>query len=113
MRRHTRSRKCRIRTRASDASAKESFEAQRTDVFRIASRIHSNVAEQHDRTSQKLGNFLVISMVRTSAAILFMAVAIVLFLPWLILWTAVTNNADLMYSLSMTSVRIIARIVGI
>jgi 1-acyl-sn-glycerol-3-phosphate acyltransferase len=52
-------------------------------------------------------------MLRTSAAILFMAIAIVLFLPWLILWTAVTNNADLMYSLSMTSVRIIARIVGI
>src|SRR5579859_6876790 len=113
MRRHTRSRKCRIRTRASAASGKASFEALRTDVFRIASRTDSNVALQYDRTSRQFGNFLVISMVRTSVAILFMALAIVLFLPWLILWSAVTKNADLMYRLSMTSVRIIARIVGI
>jgi 1-acyl-sn-glycerol-3-phosphate acyltransferase len=52
-------------------------------------------------------------MIRTSVAILFMALAIVLALPWLILWSAVTGNADLMYALSMTSVRIMGRIVGI
>ena len=53
-------------------------------------------------------------MIRTPSAILFMAFAIVLILPCgLILWSAMTENAGLMYSLSMTSVRIMGRIVGI
>jgi 1-acyl-sn-glycerol-3-phosphate acyltransferase len=64
-------------------------------------------------TSQSKGCSPVISIIRTSAAILFMAFAIVVALPFLILWTAVTGNASRMYALSMTSVRIIARIVGI
>ena len=52
-------------------------------------------------------------MIRTSAALISMAIAIVLVLPWLILWSAITGSSDLMYALSMKCVRLLASIVGI
>jgi 1-acyl-sn-glycerol-3-phosphate acyltransferase len=52
-------------------------------------------------------------MIRTSAAVLCMAIAIVVVLPWLILWSAITGSSDLMYALSMKCVRLLASIVGI
>jgi 1-acyl-sn-glycerol-3-phosphate acyltransferase len=53
------------------------------------------------------------SMIRTIAAVVFMALVILLVLPWIILWSGLTGNSDRMYALSMTCVRIIRRIVGI
>ena len=52
-------------------------------------------------------------MIRTSAALISMAIAILLVLPWLILWSAITGSSDLMYALSMKCVRLLASIVGI
>jgi 1-acyl-sn-glycerol-3-phosphate acyltransferase len=52
-------------------------------------------------------------MIRTFALLLFFALAIVLVLPWLILWSLITGNADLMYGLSMKAVRFGNRIVGV
>jgi len=51
--------------------------------------------------------------IRTIAATLVAAVAIVLILPWLIVWSALTGSADLMYASSMNCVRLIGRIAGI
>jgi 1-acyl-sn-glycerol-3-phosphate acyltransferase len=102
-----------MRPLASAAFEMASFGAPRTNALRTRSRYHPQKTARRSQTSQSLDNFLVSSTIRTSAAILFMAFAIVLVLPFLILWSAMTRSADLMYSLSMTSVRIIARIVGI
>lgn len=53
------------------------------------------------------------SAIRTLAAALCAALAILLILPWLILWTAITGNASLMYGLSMKCVSFVGRVVGI
>jgi 1-acyl-sn-glycerol-3-phosphate acyltransferase len=42
-----------------------------------------------------------------------MALVIAFVLPFLILWSGLTSNADRMYALSMTSVRIIRQILGV
>jgi 1-acyl-sn-glycerol-3-phosphate acyltransferase len=52
-------------------------------------------------------------MIRTFLLALYFAVAIVLALPWLILWTVIVGNAELMYWLSMRVVRLGNRIAGI
>lgn len=52
-------------------------------------------------------------MIRTLAAALSSALAILFLLPWLIAWTAITGNPDFMYSMSMKFVRIGVRIAGI
>ena len=52
-------------------------------------------------------------MIRTLAAALMSALAILCLLPWLIAWTAITGNPDFMYSMSMKFVRIGLRIAGI
>ncbi|HVB88277.1 MAG TPA: lysophospholipid acyltransferase family protein [Candidatus Dormibacteraeota bacterium] len=52
-------------------------------------------------------------MIRTLAAALFSALAIVFLLPWLIAWTAIVGNPDFMYSMSMKFIRIGVRIAGI
>jgi len=52
-------------------------------------------------------------MIRTLLVGLFFALAIVLVLPWLILWSVIIGNPDLMYRLSMKVVRAGNRIVGI
>jgi 1-acyl-sn-glycerol-3-phosphate acyltransferase len=54
-----------------------------------------------------------IAALRTSLAVIFAALVIVLVLPCMMLWSALTGSADLMYSLSMTCVRIVARVLGI
>ena len=52
-------------------------------------------------------------MIRTIAAALFCAISIVLLLPWLILWTAISGAADFMYWTSMKFVRVALRVAGI
>jgi 1-acyl-sn-glycerol-3-phosphate acyltransferase len=52
-------------------------------------------------------------MIRTLLLALFFALAIILALPWLILWSVIIGNADLMYGLAMKVVRLGNRIVGI
>jgi 1-acyl-sn-glycerol-3-phosphate acyltransferase len=52
-------------------------------------------------------------MIRTLAAALFSALAILLLLPWLIAWTAIVGNPEFMYSTSMKFVRIGVGIAGI
>ncbi|HXO45135.1 MAG TPA: lysophospholipid acyltransferase family protein [Candidatus Cybelea sp.] len=52
-------------------------------------------------------------MIRTLLLGLFFALAIVLALPWLILWSVIVANADLMYELAMKVVRAGNRIAGI
>jgi 1-acyl-sn-glycerol-3-phosphate acyltransferase len=52
-------------------------------------------------------------MIRTVVVILFCALAIVLALPWLILWTAIAGNPEFMYSTAMKFVRTANRAAGI
>lgn len=52
-------------------------------------------------------------MIRTLLLGLFFALAIILVLPWLILWSVIVGNPDLMYGLAMKVVRAGNRIVGI
>jgi 1-acyl-sn-glycerol-3-phosphate acyltransferase len=52
-------------------------------------------------------------MIRTLLLALFFALAILLALPWLILWSVIAGNADLMYGLAMKVVRLGNRIAGI
>jgi 1-acyl-sn-glycerol-3-phosphate acyltransferase len=52
-------------------------------------------------------------MIRTLLLALYFATAIVLALPWLILWSVIIGNPELMYSLAMKVVRCGNRIVGI
>jgi len=52
-------------------------------------------------------------MIRTLLLALFFALAIVLALPWLILWSVIIGSPELMYRLSMKVVRAGNRIVGI
>jgi 1-acyl-sn-glycerol-3-phosphate acyltransferase len=51
-------------------------------------------------------------MIRTAFAILYMAVAILLVLPWFILWSLVTGDQDAMYQAGMTACRAVCRIAG-
>lgn len=52
-------------------------------------------------------------MIRTIALAIFCALSIVLVLPWLMLWTALTGNAEFMYWTSMKFVRGALRIAGV
>jgi 1-acyl-sn-glycerol-3-phosphate acyltransferase len=52
-------------------------------------------------------------MIRTLLLGLFFTLAIILALPWLILWSVIVGNADLMYGLAMKVVRLGNRIAGI
>lgn len=52
-------------------------------------------------------------MIRTLLLALFFALAIILALPWLILWSVIVGNADLMYGLAMKVVRLGNRVAGI
>lgn len=52
-------------------------------------------------------------MIRTLLLGLFFALAIILALPWLILWSVIAGNAGLMYKLAMKVVRAGNRIAGI
>ena len=52
-------------------------------------------------------------MIRTLLLLLFFSLAIVLGLPWLVLWTILTGNPDFMYDIAMKAVRFGNRLVGI
>ncbi len=52
-------------------------------------------------------------MIRTLLLALYFALAIVLALPWLILWSVIVGNPELMYSLAMKVVRCGNRIAGV
>ena len=52
-------------------------------------------------------------MIRTVIVILVFALAVIFFLPWLILWSLLTGNQDLMYNSSMGTVRFGLRLVGV
>jgi len=52
-------------------------------------------------------------MIRTAIVILVFALAVIFFLPWLILWSLLTGNEDLMYHSSMGTVRFALRLVGV
>jgi 1-acyl-sn-glycerol-3-phosphate acyltransferase len=52
-------------------------------------------------------------MIRTLVLALFLGLAVILALPWLILWSVIVGNADLMYGLAMKVVRFGNRIAGI
>jgi 1-acyl-sn-glycerol-3-phosphate acyltransferase len=52
-------------------------------------------------------------MIRTIAVALFCAFSILLLLPFLILWTAISGDADFMYWTSMKFVRVALRMAGI
>src|SRR6201984_3798779 len=52
-------------------------------------------------------------MIRTIAVVLFLAVALLLVMPFFILWTLLTGTADLMYEVAMRTVRASLRIAKI
>lgn len=52
-------------------------------------------------------------MIRTPAVVVFCALSILLLLPWLILWTAITGKPEFMYSTAMEFVRLAVRAAGI
>ena len=52
-------------------------------------------------------------MIRTIAVVLFLAVALLLVMPFFILWTLLTSSADLMYEVAMKTVRASLRIAKI
>jgi 1-acyl-sn-glycerol-3-phosphate acyltransferase len=52
-------------------------------------------------------------MIRSFFILLYVGVALVLVLPWLLLWTAVTKNPDALYFTSMGAVRLLLKLVGI
>jgi 1-acyl-sn-glycerol-3-phosphate acyltransferase len=51
-------------------------------------------------------------MIRTFLVVLLFALAIILVLPWLLLWTLITGNPDLMYGLAVKVVRCANRLAG-
>jgi 1-acyl-sn-glycerol-3-phosphate acyltransferase len=51
-------------------------------------------------------------MIRTAFAVLFMAAAILLVLPWFILWSVMTGNPEAMYQAGMSACRAVCRIAG-
>src|SRR3984885_1608034 len=52
-------------------------------------------------------------MIRTILAVIYFALGILLVMPWLILWSFLTGNADFMYSVAMKVVRTGVRIMGV
>ncbi|MGB8836814.1 MAG: lysophospholipid acyltransferase family protein, partial [Candidatus Acidiferrales bacterium] len=52
-------------------------------------------------------------MIRTIAVMGFVVLALVFGLPWLILWTLITNDASFMYRVFLGALRITMRIAGI
>jgi 1-acyl-sn-glycerol-3-phosphate acyltransferase len=52
-------------------------------------------------------------MIRAIFVFVYIALAIVLVLPWLILWTLITSNTDTLYNTAMKAVRLLLRIIGI
>jgi 1-acyl-sn-glycerol-3-phosphate acyltransferase len=52
-------------------------------------------------------------MIRTVALLIYFALAMIAILPWLIVWTWITGNPDLMYFTAMRAVRFGNRIAGI
>jgi 1-acyl-sn-glycerol-3-phosphate acyltransferase len=52
-------------------------------------------------------------MVRTIILVTYIALALLLVLPWFILWSALTGNSNAMYSTAMKAVRLGNRIAGI
>jgi 1-acyl-sn-glycerol-3-phosphate acyltransferase len=52
-------------------------------------------------------------MIRTLLALLWWVFAIILFLPWLIIWSLLSRTQDLMYWSSMNAVKVGLRIVGV
>jgi 1-acyl-sn-glycerol-3-phosphate acyltransferase len=51
-------------------------------------------------------------MIRTIAVVLYTASALLLVMPWLILWCIITDNPDLLYWTSVRAIRIANRIAG-
>ena len=52
-------------------------------------------------------------MIRSIFLFTVCGILIVLLLPWLILWTIITKNADTMYSIAMRAIRALLRTVGV
>jgi 1-acyl-sn-glycerol-3-phosphate acyltransferase len=52
-------------------------------------------------------------MIRTTVAALFLCLAVIFVLPWFMLWTLVTGNADLMCGTAMKVIRFAASLAGI
>ena len=52
-------------------------------------------------------------MIRATVVLVYVTAAMLLLLPWLIVWTLVTKNPDAMYGAAMKAIRILLRIVGI
>jgi 1-acyl-sn-glycerol-3-phosphate acyltransferase len=52
-------------------------------------------------------------MIRATFVFVYVAAAMLLLLPGLILWTLVTKNSDAMYGVAMKAIRILLRVVGI
>ena len=52
-------------------------------------------------------------MIRTLAVALFIALAVILGLPWLILWSLVAGNPEVMYGTAMKAIRFSNRLAGI
>jgi 1-acyl-sn-glycerol-3-phosphate acyltransferase len=51
-------------------------------------------------------------MIRTLLVVLFFALAILLVLPWLMLWTVIAGNPDFMYGVAIKAVRCANRLAG-
>jgi 1-acyl-sn-glycerol-3-phosphate acyltransferase len=52
-------------------------------------------------------------MIRTVAVVIYIVVALLLVMPWLLLWSLLTHDASLMYRAAMAAVRLANRIAGI
>lgn len=52
-------------------------------------------------------------MIRTAIMLFLFALAIIVVLPWLILWSLLANSQDLMYRSSMAWVRIVLSLIGV
>ncbi|MGH9757852.1 MAG: lysophospholipid acyltransferase family protein, partial [Candidatus Acidiferrales bacterium] len=52
-------------------------------------------------------------MIRTAAALLYIVLALLLLMPWLILWTLLVGNADFMYRVVMKALRGVNRVAGV
>lgn len=52
-------------------------------------------------------------MIRTFAVVLFIALGIVLAFPWLIVWSLLVGNPDLLYGTAMKAIRLACRMAGL
>jgi 1-acyl-sn-glycerol-3-phosphate acyltransferase len=52
-------------------------------------------------------------MIRSIIVFTYVTAAVVLVLPWLILWTLITKNPDPMYATAMNAIRFMLRLVGV